>query len=163
MAGRLWRDLAWLLGLLGLWLLFVASTSPAEVLLGLGSALVAVALGMVVRRFVGPQPLPRLRWLWQLSAIVPRFGVETGQVFWALFLHLLRRRTALGAFRAVAYGGIQPDELTAAAADAVLIAANSFTPNTIVLDVDRVEGLVLLHQLVPQAHEAASHSLIRPR
>jgi multisubunit Na+/H+ antiporter MnhE subunit len=162
MARRFAPPLLWLLSLMGLWMLYVVSTAPPEIVLGAASALVAAGFVLVLRSQTGPLAPPKLRWLAGSLVLVPRLFTDTAVVFAALFRQLFRGHRAIGAFRVVRYGGQSPDELTAAAADAFLIAANSITPNTIVLDVDRLEGLVLLHQLAPVPAEKVRRQLVRP-
>jgi multisubunit Na+/H+ antiporter MnhE subunit len=155
--------LLWLLGLMGAWMLFVVSTQLPELALGAGSAVAAAAFALLPRQVAGAHAPPRLRWLAGAARLIPRLFTDTAVVFVALSRQLLRRQPATGAFRAVAYRGEQPDEVSAAAADAFLIAANSITPNTIVVDIDRVEGLVLLHQLAPESPAQVRRQLVRPR
>lgn len=162
MACRFIPALLWLVALMGAWLLFVASTQVPELALGAGSALASTAFALLLRRVMGPHAPPRLRWLAGAAGLIPRFFSDTAVVFGALYRQLLRGQPAVGAFRAVAYRGEQSDEVSAAAADAFLIAANSLTPNTIVVDIDRVEGLVLLHQLSPEPLAEVRRRLVWP-
>ena len=162
MARPLLPALLWLLALMGAWMLFVVSTQLPELALGAGSAVATAAFALFLRRVIGPHAPPRLRWLAGAACLIPRLFTDTAVVFAALYRQLLRGQPAVGAFRAVAYHGEQPDEVSAAAADAFLIAANSITPNTIVVDIDRVEGLVLLHQLSPEPPARVRSQLVRP-
>jgi multisubunit Na+/H+ antiporter MnhE subunit len=161
MARRLAPSLLWLVGLMAAWMLFVVSTEAPELLLGAGSAVVGAGLATVLRRQVGAHAPPRLRWLARCWVLLPRLFTDTAIVFGALARQLFRGQPAAGAIRSIPYEGAFGDELTAAA-DAFTIAANSITPNTIVLDIDRVEGLLLVHQLVPQGDAQLRREAILP-
>jgi multisubunit Na+/H+ antiporter MnhE subunit len=162
MARRLAPPLLWLLALMGAWMLFVVSTELPELMVGAGSALVGAGLVLVLRREVGPHAPPKLRWLARAWVLLPRLFTETAMVFAALFRQLFQGQPAVGAFHATPYGGHFPNEPTAAAADAFAITANSIAPNTIVLDADRVEGVLLVHQLVPQPEPKTRRQLVFP-
>jgi multisubunit Na+/H+ antiporter MnhE subunit len=161
MSAQLGRQMAWVLFLIALWMLFVASTELPEVLLGVGSAVLASIGVAVLRKHAGLTSAPKLWWLGRALVLLPRFVTDTMVVFRALFRQLLGGQPALGAFRALPYTPGQRNLLSASAADAFVVAANSLTPNTIVLDADPIEGLLLVHQLVPQSHSDVSHDLIR--
>jgi multisubunit Na+/H+ antiporter MnhE subunit len=156
------RLLLWLLALFGLWMLFVTTTSLAEVLLGLGSALLALIGVAVLRRRAGRKDGPSLAWLAHSFVLVPRLFSDTAMVFAVLARQLARRDPVVGGFRAVPYSSGQTNAESATAADAFTLLANSLTPNTIALDIDPLEGVVLVHQLRLQSHEAAARELIRP-
>ena len=162
MARRLAPPLLWLIALMSLWMLYVVSSAPPEIALGAASAVFAAGFAVFLRHEEGAHAPPKLRWLARTAVLVPRLFTDTAVVFGVLFRHLAGRDPAVGAFRAVPYEGVFPDELTAAAGDAFTITANSITPNTIVIDVDRVEGLVLLHQLAPESPEQTNRQLVRP-
>lgn len=153
----------WLLFLMGMWMLFVVTTELPDIALGAGSAMLTLILVTVLRREAGRAILPRVRWLVRIGGLVPLLFSETVTVFGALFRQLFRGQPMRGAFFAVPYPGVYPDETEATAAAAFTIAANSLTPNSIVLDVDHLEGLVLLHQLVPRSPEQIRRSLVLPR
>ncbi len=156
------RLLLSLLALFGLWMLFVSTTLLPEVLLGVGSALMALVGVVFLRREAGARAGPRLAWLRASLVLVPRLFTDSFVVFRALARQLVLREPSVGGFRAVPYESGQHDARSAAAADAFAILANSLTPNTIVLDVDAVEGVMLVHQLAPQSSERAARELIRP-
>ncbi len=150
MVRRLVPPLVWFLALMGAWMLYVASTQLPEIVLGAGSAAFATAGVLVICSRLTTPRAPRLRWLLSCWHLIPRLFSDTALVFVALGRQLFRGERAAGSFRAIAYSGEYPDASTGEAADAFVITANSITPNTIVLDVDRLEGLVLVHQLVPE-------------
>jgi multisubunit Na+/H+ antiporter MnhE subunit len=156
------RHVLWALLLLGAWMTFVVTTALPEVLLGVGSAIVAGLVMAVLRAHAGATGVPKLRWLRDALVLLPRLVTDTLVVFRVLFLHLSGKQQALGAFRALPYEPNQPDALSASMADAFVVAVNSLTPNTIVLDIDPVEGLLLVHQPQPQRHDEASRALVRP-
>jgi multisubunit Na+/H+ antiporter MnhE subunit len=162
MARSLGAYAIWLLCLMGAWMLYVASTELPELVLGAASALLGTVGAAIICRHMGLPTPPRLRWILACWTLIPRLFLETAMVFGALFRQIFRRQQVTGAFRAIRYAGVYADEGTAAAADAFTITANSITPNTIVLDVDRVEGLVLVHQLVLQSQAEVEAQLIVP-
>ncbi|HLG69733.1 MAG TPA: Na+/H+ antiporter subunit E [Chloroflexota bacterium] len=148
---------------MGLWMLFVFTTSVADIAWGAGSAAFTTGLVWIIRRFTQHSIRPRARWLPGALVLAPRLFQDTATVFVALARHLLGRQAVQGAFRAVRYQGVYSSEAEASAGDGFVILANSLTPNTIVLDIDRVEGLLLVHQLVPQSPEQTAEQLVRVR
>ena len=162
MPERLAQRIVWLLLLDGFWMLFVVTTALPELALGAGSAVLALIGVVVLGNQTGLHRPPKLAWLGRAAILLPRLVTDTGTVFGALARQLLRREPALGSFRAVPYQSGQTDAPSAAAADAFVVAANSVTPNTIVLDVDQLNGVVLVHQLAPRSPAATSQDLVRP-
>lgn len=162
MRPELTKQLLWALALMGAWMLFVVTTQLPEVLLGLGSAVLAYIGVAAIRRQVGLFGLVKLRWLRDALVLVPRLVTDTFLVFRALGRQLFQGQHVTGAFMAMPYSPGQHDQLSALSADAFAVASNSLTPNTIVLDVDPVEGLILVHQLEPQTPAEAQRDLVRP-
>ena len=148
---------------MGAWMLFVATTQVPDLALGAASAVLTTLLVTLIRRQSGHRVAFCAAWLPSLLFLLPRLFADTATVFAALFQQIFRGRPVRGAFRAVPYAGVYATEPEASAADAFVLAANSLTPNTIVLDIDRVEGLVLLHQLSPQSREAVRRQFVRAR
>lgn len=156
------RQLMWVLLLLGAWMTLVVTTALSDVALGAASAVLTALLVALIRRACGAALSIRAGWLITALPLLPRLFTDTATVFAALAGQLFRGRPVHGSFRAVRYAGIYRDEAEASGGDAFVIATNSLTPNSVILDVDRLDGLVLLHQLVPQDPARVSAQLVRP-
>jgi multisubunit Na+/H+ antiporter MnhE subunit len=140
--------IAWYLALVALWLAFVDTFAPEEVLLGLVAAAVAATAADLVRA----QDLVRfrleLRWLRDL-------GQLPGQVLrdcWLLATALWRHctgRPVRGAFRTLPFP-TERDDASSAARRALVTGAVSLTPNTYVVGIEGDEGVAVVHQLVPE-------------
>ncbi len=149
---RLSGWLAWFVVLNLLWLVFISAWVIEEEVLGL----IASALGATAAEAVREQGLvgfrPRARWLWRVRVLPMRVLRESVVVLAALGRQVGRRGAVRGEFRLVAVTlPADPDE--AAAKRALLTAGAGFAPNTYVLAVDEREGLMLIHELVPEAGE----------
>lgn len=140
--------IAWL-GFSLLWLVFVYQISASELTAGgIASALTVVA-GLVTCRAVPARFRPRLHWVaqaWRLP------GPITSDL-WLLLKHLLREmagKKSRSSFELTDFkaGG---EDSPAAAQRALAVLYVSLTPNSVVLDVDREKGQMLLHQAEPTA------------
>jgi multicomponent K+:H+ antiporter subunit E/multicomponent Na+:H+ antiporter subunit E len=145
------KALEWLLqwaSLLGLYLLFVGELSVAELAVGAGVA----ALGVVAWEVVWEEGLGRaiadVRLFALARYLLAQTVTDTWRVLKVLALWLLERRPAPSEVRAVPFdpGG---DDARSATRRALAVAYTSVTPNSIVLDVDRKKGVLLLHQIHP--------------
>jgi multisubunit Na+/H+ antiporter MnhE subunit len=154
------RHLAiWSGALVALWLALTTTLDVQELVAGALAAAVAAVTAELVRAqgLVRFRPMPR--WLVR-SRILPRRvlsdSVLLGRV---LFRHALRREVASGAFRALGFdpGG---DDARSATRRALVIAAISLTPNTIVVGIDRNERLILVHQLAPSRDASARDDIV---
>jgi multisubunit Na+/H+ antiporter MnhE subunit len=141
---------AWLGVLLGLWLAFVGGTSWGEEVAGV----VAGAIGATAAEVVRQQGLLRYRLTPSLLLFLPKQLWHVVRAFLLLELVLLRslatRRIPVGAFRVRAARDTGADDAAGRGLRAFAGWAGSLTPNTVVVDVDRAEGLLLEHHLLPE-------------
>ncbi len=143
------RVLAWSLGWLcagALYLLLIDITDLPELLVGAGVAVLA-ATGLALAReqgLVGES----LRWHWLLRLYRPLLRVprDIGVVSAMAFVALVRRKSSLGAFRALPFEGGEREPLETGRR-ALAEAAGSVAPNTFVVGIDGERGFVLAHQL----------------
>ncbi|MGH2365586.1 MAG: hypothetical protein ACRDHX_13170 [Chloroflexota bacterium] len=152
--------LAWLVFLTGVWLLLIGSLSTADVVLGVISS-AAMAIGIHWLRRDTSALAARPAWLGQALPLSFRFFRDT----WLVFGRLVRQwrgQPPPGTIRAVPFPGTFTTTSLAIGGTAFAIAANSLTPNGIVLDVDSLEGLALLHQLVPRPLTETRREFILP-
>jgi multisubunit Na+/H+ antiporter MnhE subunit len=139
----------WWTLLFGLWLLLVGTVERLELIAGAAAA----ALGAAAAEAVRAQGLLRFRlerrWLargWRpFARTVPDFALVTA----ALLRSLVRRRPVRGKFRALPFpaGGT---DAASAGRRAFATVAGSLAPNTLVVDVDPDEKLILVHELEPR-------------
>ena len=143
---RLRFGLAWWAGLFLLWLLFVDSTAPAEVVAGLVAAALAASVAESVRESGYLRFAPRARWLRYAPAVAVEIVSDCGRLTVALWRHLVRGEHAAGAFVSVPFHHGE-DTSTDAARRALVNLAVTITPNTYVIDFGH--ETVLIHKLVP--------------
>ena len=159
MARRLRFWLAWYVPLVGLWLLFVATLAVEEVVLGLVAAALAATAADLVREEDRVPFRLRRAWLADLGQVPGQVVRDT----WLLALVLWRRlrgQQVRGTFRTLPFP-LDADEAHAAARRALVTAVTSLAPNTYVVGIERGEGRMLLHQLVPTDGEVVPPSLLR--
>ena len=141
--------LLWWLALFGWWIVLVGTNSGLELIAGACAGLLGALLAVALRR----QGLLRFRfearWLAKALKVPWRVVYEMGAVFWALALHLVGLRRLSGRYRAFDFpaGG---DDPTSRGRRAVATAADSLSPNTMPVDVDRERDLALRHELDPR-------------
>ena len=141
--------LLWWLALFGWWIVLVGTNSGLELIAGACAGLLGALLAVALRR----QGLLRFRfearWLVKALKVPWRVLYEMGAVFWALALHLVGLRRLSGRYRAFDFpaGG---DDPTSRGRRAVATAADSLSPNTMPVDVDRERDLALRHELDPR-------------
>ncbi len=147
--------LVWWLICAGLWMWL----EDTIVLANLVDGAVAAAVGATGTTLVYAERLvafqPRARWALGLWRPLVQFGPDMRLLTSVLVRALRGGERAPGALRAVRFepaGG--PGEVSARRALAP--AVGSFAPNTIVLDVEAEEDVMLVHQLVPRPRDRAS-------
>jgi multisubunit Na+/H+ antiporter MnhE subunit len=149
---RRWTTVApWLIAwalLFALWMALAGTLAPSEIVAGSAGAAIAATAVEVVRRqgLARFRPDPAwLRYLWRLPwRTLKEFGLVMG-VLWRMVA--LRRRVG-GRFVSLPFpvGG---NDGRSSARRALFTAGASFAPNSYVVDFDRAEGRVLVHQLAP--------------
>jgi len=134
--------LAWFAALLLLWLAFAGTIQSQEIIAGLCAA----ALGATAAEVVRSQGLLRFRiqWHWLREIWKPLLRVVPD--FFVVIAALVRRPA--GRMRRVEFptGGARDVD---AGRRAFVAVAASLAPNTLVIDVDAEQGIVLVHDLVP--------------
>ncbi|MFC4453880.1 Na+/H+ antiporter subunit E [Deinococcus sonorensis] len=143
--GRFW--IAELAVLFGVWLLFVSKLERAESLIGLVAAGLAALMTAVVRGTDLARFCPPVRTLLQLWRVPLAVVSDTFTVFRALFATLLGKPLP-GRISSVRFdpGG---DDARSAARRALAVGALTTAPNSIVIEIDRQRGLLMVHELVP--------------
>lgn len=138
--------------LFALWMALVDTREPPQVYAGLIVAAIATLGSELVRRQGIAGTRVRARWLLRLYRpllSVPRDLAELTAAAPAA----LRpgARPASGRFRALPFeAGSGPE---GSGREALAELAGSFSPNTIVVGLDRDRGLLLVHQLVPEERD----------
>jgi multisubunit Na+/H+ antiporter MnhE subunit len=156
---RFW--IAWYVPLVGLWLAFVDTLARAEVALGLVAAAVAATAAELVRA----QELVRFRleprWLRGLALLPWQVLRDTWLLAFALWRHL-GGQPVRGVFRAVPFPS-ERDDARSAARRALVTGIVSLAPNSLVVGVEGDEGVLLLHQLVPEPGSPVPPSMLEDR
>ena len=144
--------LAWFAVLNVLWLVFISAWVPEEAILGLFAAAVAATAAEAVREQGVAGFRFRAAWLWKARVLPWRAVRESRLVLVILARHVAGRARARGRFRVVPVA-LPEDPHEQAAKRALLTAGESFAPNGYVLTIDNREGLMLVHELVPEDGE----------
>jgi multisubunit Na+/H+ antiporter MnhE subunit len=145
---RVWPWLAaWAL-LFTLWMLLAGTLALSEILAGSAAAAVAATAVEVVRRQGLVRFRPDPRWLLRAWGLPWKTIREFVALMVALGRSLTGGRRVRGRFVALPFraGGNDP---RSSARRAVFALGASFAPNTYVVDFDRTDGEVLVHQLLP--------------
>jgi multisubunit Na+/H+ antiporter MnhE subunit len=141
--------IAWYVPLVGLWLAFTSTLDAHELLLGL----VAAAVGATAQEVVNAQDLVRFRlrprWLADLRLLPRQVLADCWPLAVVLWRRLARGQAVAGTFRTVPFPVVDQDDATENARKALVTAAVSVTPNTYVVGIEGEEGVMLIHQLVP--------------
>jgi hypothetical protein len=146
-AARFW--LVWFLICLGLWMLLVFKTEPAEVVAGaIASALAATGVELV--RASGYAPFaPDRRW-WRGYLRLPGEVLrDTWLIVALLHRHFVHREPVKGRFRIVHFQDCAGDDPRSQARRATAIWLSSVSPNAYILGFDEQRDIAVLHQLVP--------------
>ena len=131
-----------------LWFLFVFQFTVSELFFGAAASALAVLALQVTLRSVGLCFKTKFRWVaqaWRLPAMIAKD-------LWTLLIHLARRverKHSLSGLELVKFGA-NGDDCRASAQRALAVLFVNTSPNTVILDVDRKTGDILLHQLEPQ-------------
>ncbi|HET9161849.1 MAG TPA: Na+/H+ antiporter subunit E [Solirubrobacterales bacterium] len=134
--------------LFAFWLLLVDTHEEAQILVGVGVAMLAGSISELVRRQRIAQVQVRPRWLarlWRPVSSVPRDLLR-------LAVAVLPGQRPTSRIRALPFDPGVADP-TDHGRQALAELTGSFSPNTIVIGIDAERGLLLAHQLVPQEEE----------
>jgi multisubunit Na+/H+ antiporter MnhE subunit len=161
MARRVGFWIAWYVPLVVLWLAFVDTFAVAEMALGL----IAAAVAATASELVWSQGLVRFRidprWLRGLHRLPWQALRESWLLAVALWRHR-RGRPVQGVFRALPFP-TEGDDAYAAGRRALVTGVLSLTPNTYVVGIEGGEGVVLVHQLVPEPGSPIPPSMLEER
>ena len=139
--------MAWF-GVLNLvWLVFVSTGSLEEAILGLFAAAIAATAAEAVREQGVAGFRPRASWLWQ-ARVLPWRGARQSCVVLATLARLVTGRGHLRSRFRVLPVSLPEDPSEQAAKRALLVAGESFAPNSYVLAIDTRTGLMLMHELL---------------
>jgi hypothetical protein len=151
-AGRRHRALRfwlawWALGM-GLWMLLVFNTQPAEIVAGALAAALA-ATGAELVRSHGYAPFaPDLRWSRALLPLPRAVIVETWRMAVLLVRHFLRGDPVEGRFRIIHFSCGPPDDPRDQARLAFAQWLGGVSPNSYVLGIDERRHVAVVHQLI---------------
>jgi hypothetical protein len=146
---RLVFGLTWWAIALGLWMLLVFKTEPAEIVAGAVAAALA-ATGAELVRLRGYAPFsPELRWLRGLVRLPRDVVVDSWRMLRLLVLHFVDGRPIKGRFRVIQFEACGGDSPRRQARRAVATWLGAISPNTYVLGFDERKDAAVVHQLVP--------------
>jgi hypothetical protein len=141
--------LAWWAIALGLWMLLVFKTEPAEIVAGAMAAALA-ATGAELVRLRGYAPFsPELRWWRELRRLPREVLMDTWRMLRLLILHFARGEPIEGRFRIVHFESCAGDDPRRQARRAVATWLGAISPNAYVLGFDEKKDAAVVHQLVP--------------
>jgi multisubunit Na+/H+ antiporter MnhE subunit len=149
---RAW--LVWWALLTALWLALVDTVVVPELVAGAVGAAIAATGAVLVRGRRAVLLRPRAAWLPGGLRALGRFGPDLLKLATALWRRGVRRGDERGRLVEVPYGAVG-DDPEAAAHRALTEALGSFSPNGIVVDVDRDRRVLLVHELVATDDPAA--------
>jgi hypothetical protein len=144
---RFWL-VCWALSL-GLWMLLVFKTEPAEVVAGAVAAAFAATAAELLRSHAYAPFSPEARWLRKLGRLPREVIVDCWILARALWRRAVRGQRIEGAFRCIHFPRSAGDDPRTHARLAVAKWLGAVAPNSYVVGFDERRELVLVHQLVP--------------
>lgn len=129
--------------LFALWALVVGEWDRSIALFGAASAVAATALAEVLRTRAAVGVRIPAKLLAEGLSIPPMIVADFGVITWALLRSGLRRRVVRGELVTRTLRDNRPG------ARAWIAFAATYSPNALVVDIDRERGTILLHDLVP--------------
>jgi multisubunit Na+/H+ antiporter MnhE subunit len=140
--------LLWWVLMMSLWILVDDSLATDELLAGAGAATLAATLAEVAGYQASTWVTLRAGWLGPALRLPADTVRDTGTVLLALGRTLLTGRQPASGFLEVpvSFGDETPRARTRRA---LLLAGRSVAPNTFALGLDREDGVMVVHQLVP--------------
>jgi multisubunit Na+/H+ antiporter MnhE subunit len=134
---------------MGVWMLLVFNTQPAEIVLGaVGAALAATGAALVRSRGYVPFS-PDWRWSRALLRLPRQIVVDTWRMAVLLARHFLRGEPIQGKFRVVHFPCGRSDDPRDQARIAVSQWLGGVSPNAYVLGIDERRKVAVVHQLIP--------------
>ncbi len=131
------------------YLLLSSKTTTVEAVAALAVATGVLTLTARVRSRVKTRFRFRAKWVLVIARKVPTKAIlDCGRVFLALWRYMRLREPIEGHIASMPFqaGGDDPES---AARRALVLILISLTPNTVSIGVDRKQGRLLVHQLVP--------------
>jgi hypothetical protein len=133
---------------MGLWMLLVFNTQPAEIVLGAVAAALAATGAELVRSHGSVPFAPDLRWSRALLGLPRAVLIDTWRMAVLLGAHFLRGRPIEGSFRIVQFPCGPRDNARDQARLAVSQWLGGVSPNTYVLGIDERRNVAVVHQLI---------------
>jgi multisubunit Na+/H+ antiporter MnhE subunit len=144
--GAFW--LVWWAICMGLWMLLVFNTQPAEIVAGaVAAAFAATGAELVRSRGYAPFALD-VRWLRALLPLPRSVIVDTWRLARLLARHFLRGEPIEGRFRIVHFPCGPPDDARDQARLAVAQWIGGVSPNSYVIGIDERRNVAVVHQLI---------------
>lgn len=140
---------------MSLWVILDDSVAADELIAGAAASAISAVIAEMACHQAGGQVLLRARWLVPALRLPWLLVRDTGVVFAALWLRLVRGQEPRSQFREepARYG---PDTAEGRSRRSLLVGAMSFTPTKFVLGLDRERGTAVVHELLPAAREASA-------
>ncbi|HEX9065135.1 MAG TPA: hypothetical protein VF843_08500 [Streptosporangiaceae bacterium] len=151
---RLGTWLGWWIVLMAIWVILDDSVAVDELIAGALAAAVSAALTEVASHQAGVGYRIRLRWLTAAARLPAQVGRETAMVFAALGRRIATGQEPAGGFVAESVRPGPGAEL-GRTRRALLVGAQSLSPNKFVLGIDPERGELLAHKLVLGPGDAA--------
>jgi multisubunit Na+/H+ antiporter MnhE subunit len=146
--------LVWWVLLMSLWVIVDDSIARDELLAGAGAAAVAAFLAELVTHQAATRFRMRVEWIVPALSLPGEVARDTVIVFAALWRRVVRGEQPPSGFREIParFGGTSDEDVTRRV---LLIGGRSVAPNTFVLGIDPERDVMVVHQLVVNAEEAA--------
>jgi multisubunit Na+/H+ antiporter MnhE subunit len=143
---------AWWVLLMSFWVILDDSIALDELLAGAGAAAIGAVAAELAGHQAGTRFRMRIEWLVPALRLPGQVARDTVTVFAALGRQLLSGHGPRSAFREIPVRvGLDGDEdLTRRV---LLIGGRSVAPNAFALGIDKERGVLVVHELVPQAGE----------
>jgi multisubunit Na+/H+ antiporter MnhE subunit len=153
-ARRVGAWLAWWVLLMSLWVIVDDSIALDELLAGAGAAALAAFLAELVTYQAATRFRMRAEWIVPALGLPGEVARDTVIVFAALWRRLVRGEQPPSGFREIParFGGTSDEDVTRRV---LLVGGRSVAPNTFVLGIDPDRNVMVVHQLVVNAEEAA--------
>jgi len=156
-ARRVGSFLIWWVLLMSFWVWIDDSIDLAELLVGAAAAVIAALFAEIAQHQADSHIRVRFEWLVPALRVPGQVVRDTVIVFGALWRQATRGEAPRSGFRKVEtrWGSETAEGDTRRT---LLIAASSIAPNTFALGLDREQGVMIVHDLVPPSPSASSEA-----
>jgi multisubunit Na+/H+ antiporter MnhE subunit len=153
-ARRVGAWVVWWVLLMSFWVILDDSIALDELLAGAGAAAVAAFLAELVAYQTATRFRMRIEWVAPVLGLPGQVVCDTVIVFAALWRRLVRCERPSSGFRELParFGDASDEGVTRRV---LLVGGRSVAPNTLVLGIDPERNVMVVHQLVVNAGEAA--------